>query len=768
MSEHNQNTTVLDDQATKASSGDVSAATNDLVFANYGRAAKASEAQSLDPDGQYYKPWLASYPAVVPEFVDTHQFENLVEMLDASVAEFGDQPAFVNMGSELTFKDLGAQSEAFAAFLQLELGLRPGDKFAIMIPNLMQFPIAFFGALKAGLTVTNINPLYTPRELKNQLENSDAKAIVVIANYAHHLAEIVAATKIESVIITEVGDELKGYFGLKRLVVNSVVKKRGLVPEIDLEVFKRYFTWTQALKRGKALLAEANFVRPPRAYDDIALLQYTGGTTGRSKGAMISHGNIIANIAQAIGMYGSVLNRGQECILTVIPLYHIFALTVNFLLFIHLGGKNILITDPRDLKSFARDLERHPEVTALTGVNTLFNLFITHSDFSKVTWDNLHLVIGGGAAVQSGVEQRFFEKTGFHILEGYGLTECSPLCAVCPFDVDHYTGSIGLIVPSTVARIVDADGNEIRDLEHEGELEIKGPQVMHGYYKCPEQNNIIFDDGYVRTGDIAKWMEGGYIKLIDRLKDMILVSGFNVFPNEVEDVVSRFDRVLECAVIGVPNEKTGEAVKLFVVKKDPTLTADEIKHYCRAYLTPYKVPHIIQFVDSLPKSSLGKVLRRKLRALEQLQNPVAAAVAHADQAINSLQEQRTSLEPNPAQIVKNADAHDTHAQGSAYTAHLASTAATAFDDEVAKDNSPDHAVVAAQVAEDAADAVPELPRKSAGAMALEQLLSSKAEGLGAATETPNIHRHLEKSQLVRSKDDSRLHLGRKSSQDAEE
>lgn len=781
MSEHHQNTTLLNDQATKLEPNRLvpplqpdaaEEPPRDIVHGNYGRAAMASKAQYIDPQGDYYKPWLASYPDVVPEFVDTHPFENLSAMLDQAVAEFGPQPAFVNMGSELTFKDLGAQSEAFAAFLQLELGLKPGDKFALMMPNLMQFPVAFFGALKAGLIVTNVNPLYTPRELKNQLENSDAKAMVVIANYAHHLAEIVADTKIESVILTEVGDGLKGYFGLKRLVVNSVVKKRGLVPEIDVSVFQRCFTWTQALKRGRALLSGVDgsqFVRPDVAYDDIALLQYTGGTTGRSKGAMISHGNIIANIAQAVGMYGSVLKRGQECILTVIPLYHIFALTVNFLLFIHLGGKNLLITDPRDLKSFSRDLERHPEVTALTGVNTLFNLFITHNDFSKVTWENLHLVIGGGAAVQSGVEKRFFEKTGFHILEGYGLTECSPLCAVCPFDVDHYTGSIGLIVPSTIARIVDADGNEIRDMEHEGELEIKGPQVMHGYYKCPEQNDIIFDEGYVRTGDIAKWMEGGYIKLIDRLKDMILVSGFNVFPNEVEDVVSRFDRVLECAVIGVPDEKTGEAVKLFVVKKDPSLTADEIKHYCRAYLTPYKVPHIIQFVESLPKSSLGKVLRRKLRALEQLQNPAAAAAARTLQPGSSAARAPMA---NAVQIVKNADAHDTHALGAMYSSNLASTAANAFDDEVCKDCTPDQALAAAQVAHDAAQAVPELnlkkAKKSAGALALEQLLSSKAEGLGAATETPNIHYQHMKSQLVRSKDDSRLHLGPKSRLEDEE
>lgn len=580
----------------------------------YGRAAKASEAQYIDPNGDYYKPWLASYPQGVPEFVDTHEFENLVELFDSSVAKFSSNIAFVNMGSELSFKQVGEYASYFAAYLQVKLGLKQGDKIAIMMPNIMQFPIAFFGALKAGLTVININPLYTPRELRNQLENSDATSIVVIANYADSLEQIIDETLVKNVILTQVGDAFNDWFGLKRLVINTAVRLKGMVPKLDESKFPFSTSFTNALKEGQTLISQ--FKAPKIAYNDIALLQYTGGTTGKSKGAMLSHGNILSNIAQAYGMYGQVLKIGQETILTVIPLYHIFALTVNLVLFTYLGSKNLLITDPRNLKSFAKDLKNHPEITAMTGVNTLFNLFIHHEEFTSLKWEHLHLVVGGGAAVQSGVEQRFFEKTGFHILEGYGLTECSPLCSVCPFTVDHYTGSIGLVVPSTIARIVDSEGNEIRNMEQEGELEIKGPQVMHGYYKCDKHNDFIFDDGFVRTGDIAKWMEGGYIKLIDRLKDMILVSGFNVFPNEIEDIVSRFNRVMECAVIGIPSDSTGEAVKLYVVKKDPSLTAQEIKQYCRAYLTPYKVPRVIQFVDSLPKSPLGKVLRRKLRDME--------------------------------------------------------------------------------------------------------------------------------------------------------
>lgn len=650
----------------------------------YGRASKASDAQKLHVDHEYYKPWVESYPEDVPEYVDTHRYESLVDLFDSSVKQWSDLTAYENMGSKMSYKQLGEQADMFAAYLQQELGLGKGDKIAIMMPNLMQFPVAFFGALKAGLTVSNINPLYTPRELKNQLENSDATTIVVIANYADTLAQIIHETTVHNVIITEVGDALTGFFGLKKRFINMAVRMKGMVPEVDKSRFAMCISFDNALKLGKEKLK--HFMPVQMHQDDIALLQYTGGTTGRSKGAMLSHGNILANIAQADGMYGPVLKKSSETILTVIPIYHIFALTVNIVLFLYLGGKNLLITDPRNVKAFAKELHKHPEITALTGVNTLFNLLISHEEFDDLKWENLHIVIGGGAAVQSGVEQRFFEKTGLHILEGYGLTECSPLVAVCPYNVDHYTGSIGLIVPSTIARIIDPEGKEITDTEHEGELEIKGPQVMHGYYKCDKHNDYIFDDGFVRTGDIAKWMPGGYIKLIDRLKDMILVSGFNVFPNEVEDVVSRFNRVLECAVIGIPSDHTGEAVKLFVVKADPSLNAAEVKQYCRAYLTPYKVPRIIQFVDSLPKSPLGKVLRRKLRDMEganpltaeqQLAAIMAGKSPHPDMAVatNVINKAHNVLREREAAASASASSATANASGAA---NGAATAASAF------------------------------------------------------------------------------------------
>lgn len=788
----------------------------------YGRASKSEEAQHIDEQGDYFKPWLQSYPQGVPEFVNTHEFENLVELFHHSVERFGDNVAFVNMGSQLTFKQVDELSSNFAAFLQVKLGLKSGEKIAIMMPNIMQFPIAFFGSLKAGLTVININPLYTPRELQAQLENSDATSIVVIANYANSLEQIIDETYIKNVIITEVGDAFNDWLGLKRWVINNAVRFKGMVPHLDRSRFAFCTTFIKALKSGAQV--KSDFRAPKINYHDIALLQYTGGTTGKSKGAMLSHGNILSNIAQAYGMYGQVLKVGQETILTVIPLYHIFALTVNLVLFTYLGSKNLLITDPRNLKSFVKDLRNHPEITAMTGVNTLFNLFVNNEEFTDLKWEHLHLVVGGGAAVQSGVEQRFYEKTGFHILEGYGLTECSPLCSVCPFTVDHYTGSIGLVVPSTIARIVDADGHEIRDLEHEGELEIKGPQVMQGYYKCDKHNDFIFDDGFVRTGDIAKWMEGGYIKLIDRLKDMILVSGFNVFPNEIEDVVSRFSRVMECAVIGIPSDSTGEAVKLFVVKKDPSLSSKEVKQYCRAYLTPYKVPRVIQFVESLPKSPLGKVLRRKLRDME------GKVPLSAEQQLENikLQEQKEAQERKMQQELQKAYEHDQAQSHSAQkVASLIDASAIAPQDSdkhyapeldyhkkehsSAMDNAVLHAfsshtaagttiktdykhyeqtleankhhrkavntraddsnlsqeqwqrlegALKAHHVEDESVEQDSLVPKSKGAMALERLLSSHGiDALDAAIATPNIHHQDQKSSLVRGPKHSRIHVG---------
>lgn len=694
----------------------------------YGRHGNRQEAQFIDPDKKYFKPWVESYPEDVPEFVDTRPYENIDEMFMSAVSRHQDHTAFISFESSLTFNEVADLAESFAAFVQVKLGMKKGDKLAIMMPNLMQYPVVFFGALKAGLTVININPLYTPRELQQMLDNSDATAIVVLANVAHNLQSILDKTKLKHVIISSVGDCL-GFF--KGLVVDTVVHVKGLVPHFEIQ---NSVPLRVALRRGQQCID--SFVKPAMCYDDLALLQYTGGTTGRSKGAMLTHGNLIANVSQAIGVYGSRLNGNKETILTVIPMYHIFALTVNLILMFEIGARNLLIADPRDINSFIKTLRNHPDITTLTGVNTLFNLFVSNPEFKKLEWKNLHLVIGGGAAVQSGVEERFFQHTGQHILEGYGLTECSPLCAVCPYTIDHYTGSIGLIVPSTIARIVDINGEEIHDMERAGELEIKGPQVMKGYYKCDEtQNEQAYDEGYLRTGDIARWMEGGYIKLIDRLKDMILVSGFNVFPSEIEDVVSRFNRILECAVVGVPSEKTGEAVKMFVVKKDPALTEDEIKNYCRAYLTPYKVPTIIEFVNVLPKSGLGKVLRRRLRENNAKVEAKAASMSvqaqTSTEAMASFGNKQTNATMGMAAYSLEAQSKLQERKEADAILHLASKETEeSYEVERTPFGMDKRFTRKAQEAE---------IKKSTGALALERLLSSTSEGFDAATTTPNIH-----------------------------
>lgn len=551
------------------------------------------------------RPWLESYPEGVPDTIDPCPFANLADMFDYACEKYDDRTAFINMFGSMSFKQTAKEAEAFASFLQNEWQLKKGDKLAVMMPNLLQYPVAVFGALKAGLTVVNVNPLYTPRELQLQLQDSGVSAIVVIANFAFNLQKIVASTQIKHIIITNVGD---GFGFIRGHLVNFVVRFISkMVPKFLLPgaVSFRY-----ALRKGSQKPFMPVMLKP----DDIAYLQYTGGTTGVAKGAMLSHGNILANISQALGMYGQIITRGEEMVLTAIPLYHVFAHTINLMLFFAIGGTNLLITDPRNIKSFIAQLKRHHrELSVMTGVNTLFNALIIREVFKKIKFKRLRLVIGGGAAVQSGVEVRFFKETGIHILEGYGLTECSPLCCVNPPTAKTFNGSIGIPVPSTLARIVDDKGEPIWDLGVPGELEFKGPQVMKGYYHNPEGTANVMHGDYVRTGDIAIWLEHGYIKIIDRLKDMILVSGFNVFPSEIEDVVSRFDRVAECAVVGVPSDKTGEAIKLIAVKRDPTLTAEELRAFCRGYLTPYKVPRYIEFVDVLPKSAIGKVLRRCLK-----------------------------------------------------------------------------------------------------------------------------------------------------------
>lgn len=555
------------------------------------------------------RPWLQSYPPEVPDNIDPHPFACLPDMIDFCAERYNDRPAFINMFGTMSFTQVHKEAEIFASFLQHEWGLKKGDKLAVMMPNLLQYPVAVFGALKAGLVVVNINPLYTPRELALQLQDSGATAIVVIANFAFNLQKIIASTQIKHIAITNVGDS----FGFVRgHLVNFFVRfVQKMVPKFFLP---GAISFREALRRGAQRPPVPVMMQP----QDIAYLQYTGGTTGQAKGAMLSHGNIMANVEQALGMYGNIIKRGEEKVLTALPLYHIFAHTINLMLFFAIGASNVLITDPRNFKAFAADLKRHRDISVLTGVNTLFNGLLNKNIFKDIKFSQLRLVIGGGAAVQSGVEERFFKETGLHILEGYGLTECSPLCCVNPPTAKNFTGSIGIPVPSTLARIVTPDGEITWDLNTPGELEFKGPQVMAGYYNRPKETaHVMTEDGYVRTGDIAVWIEGGYLKIIDRLKDMILVSGFNVFPSEIEDVVSRFERVSECAVIGVPSAKTGEAIKLYAVRRDPDLTEDELRTYCRGYLTPYKIPRYIEFVDALPKSAIGKVLRRCLRQQHQ-------------------------------------------------------------------------------------------------------------------------------------------------------
>lgn len=550
------------------------------------------------------KPWLESYPKEVKAEVDTHAFENLNDLFDFSCEKYADNIAFYNFSRQITYKQVYTRACKFASFLQNILHLSQGDKIALMMPNIIQYPICLFGAIKAGMTVINVNPMYTPRELSVMLPDCEAKAIVVLENFAHSLEEVIDKTKIKHVVIAKVGD----CFGYKGQLINFYL--RYIARLVKPYKLPYAITYRQAIHLGGLNPHQEVALH----YNDIAFLQYTGGTTGRSKGAMLSHGNIIANVCQATGMYGPKLEQGKEKIVTAIPLYHVFAMTVNLMLMFSIGASNLLITDPRKIKNFIKTLQEHNDITLLTGVNTLFNAIIQHRAFNNVRFDRLKLVIGGGAAVQSAVAAKFYKITKLHILEGYGLTECSPLVSVCPYNINKYTGTIGLPVPSTEVAIIDKNGNFIHDLDVEGELCVKGPQVMQGYFKNDEATKKTIVNGYCHTGDIAVWKAGGYIKLIDRIKDMILVSGFNVFPSELEDVISKMPDVVECAVIGVPSEATGEAICLYVVKKRfSKLNAEMIISYCRENLTAYKVPKIIKFINTLPKNTVGKVLRRALR-----------------------------------------------------------------------------------------------------------------------------------------------------------
>ncbi|KTG23231.1 long-chain fatty acid--CoA ligase [Idiomarina sp. WRN-38] len=548
------------------------------------------------------KIWLKNYPAGVPETIDPDHFSSLVDILEQSIEKYGEKTAFVNMDSEMSFKELGLKSREFAAYLQSQ-GLKKGDAVAVMMPNLLQYPVALFGILRAGMSVVNVNPLYTPRELKHQLTDSQAKALVILENFAHTYAKIKDEAPLDVVVTTQIGDQLPFP---KRFIVNFVVKHiKRMVPSHNL---KNTISLNQAMAKG----AQTEYQRLEVTGDDIAFLQYTGGTTGVAKGAMLSHRNMVANLEQVSACVTPIMSDGEEVIITALPLYHIFALTANCLTFIKHGGKNVLITNPRDMPNFVKELNKYP-FSMISGVNTLFNGLLNTKGFKDVNFSNLKVALGGGMAVQKAVAEEWERVTKSRLLEGYGLTECAPVVTVNPYDIEHYTGSIGLPVPSTDVRIVDPETREEVPMGEPGELEVKGPQVMVGYLNRPEDTAESIKDGWFATGDMATVDDRGYFKIVDRKKDMILVSGFNVYPNEIEDVLADHPKVLESAAIGVPHESSGEVVKVFIVAKDKSLTEREIIDFSRENMTAYKVPKLVEFRDELPKSNVGKILRKELR-----------------------------------------------------------------------------------------------------------------------------------------------------------
>jgi long-chain acyl-CoA synthetase len=547
--------------------------------------------------------WSKNYPEGVPVDINADHYASLLEVFDESIRDYADRTAFINMGKSITYAELDKLSLQFAAYLQQQLGMKQGDAVAVMMPNLLQYPVCILGILRAGCVVVNVNPLYTPRELQHQLLDSKAKAIVIVENFAHTLSDVQDKVQLDHVILTHMGDML----GLvKGTIVNLVVKHvKKLIPAHNL---KKYVTYKQVIASGDA----SAYKKPVVAGDDLAFLQYTGGTTGVSKGAMLTHRNMVANLEQADGCIGPVLTKGQEFIVTALPLYHIFALTANFLMFMKYGGTNLLITNPRDMPNFVKELSNYP-FTALTGVNTLFNGLLNTPGFAQLDFSKVKLALGGGMAVQRPVAERWQKVTNTRLVEGYGLTECAPLVTVSPYNLPAYNGSIGFPAPSTDIKLVNDDGVEVAAGEP-GEMWVKGPQVMKGYFNRAEETaKVLNEEGWLATGDIARMDDDGFFYIVDRKKDMILVSGFNVYPNEIEEVVAMNDKVLEVAAVGVPNEATGEAVKIFVVKKDQSLTDAELIQHCKERLTGYKVPKLVEFRTELPKTNVGKILRRELK-----------------------------------------------------------------------------------------------------------------------------------------------------------
>ncbi|MCW8163377.1 long-chain-fatty-acid--CoA ligase [Verminephrobacter aporrectodeae subsp. tuberculatae] len=553
------------------------------------------------------RPWLAAYPQGVPADIDATRYASLVALMDEAFAKYADRVAYSFMGKDVSYAQTDALSRAFAAYLQ-GLGLAPGERVAIMLPNVPQYPVVVAAILRAGLVVVNVNPLYTPRELEHQLKDSGAKAIVLIENFATTLEQCLARTPVEHVVLCTMGDQL-GL--LKGALVNYVVRKvKKMVPAYALP---RAVRFNDALAQG----TQGTLRKPGIAPDDIALLQYTGGTTGVSKGAVLLHRNVIANVLQTEAWNAPAMEKipagEQPTAVCALPLYHIFAFTVNMMLSMRLGGKTILIPNPRDLPAVLKELSKH-RFHSFPAVSTLFNGLANHPDFGSVDWTNLRVSLGGGMAVQDAVAKLWLEKTGCPVCEGYGLSETSPSVSCNLVTVTEFTGTIGVPIPGTWMKLLDDEGKEVTQSGQPGEIAIKGPQVMAGYWQRPEETaQAMTADGYFKSGDIGVIDGRGFFKIIDRKKDMVLVSGFNVYPNEVEQVVANCPGVLECAVVGVPDEKTGEAVKLVVVKKSADLTEAQLRAFCHKELTGYKQPKLIEFRTELPKTPVGKILRRELR-----------------------------------------------------------------------------------------------------------------------------------------------------------
>lgn len=549
------------------------------------------------------KTWLTSYPKDIPYEIDEATLLPLNTLIEKAYDKFSKLPAFTCMGRTLLFSEIHQLSNHLGAFFKDNLGLKKGEKIALMMPNILQYPVTLHAALRSGLVVVNVNPLYTARELEHQLKDSGATTIIILENFAYILSQVINKTKIKHVILTSLGDLLGSPKGM---LVNFVVKHvKKMVPSYHLD---NSMSFKESLKKG----SKKQFTPTSMDINDTAFLQYTGGTTGVSKGAVLTHKNISANITQASLWLTHHIKEGCETIITPLPLYHIFSLTANCFIYMNLGGHNILVTNPKDIPNFIKTLKKY-KFTAITGVNTLFNALLTHPEFKSVDFSHLKITLGGGTAVHKSVADKWQEVTSIPLVEAYGLTETSPAVCVNPLDIDSFNGTIGLPLPSTSVSILDDKEKEL-PCNEPGELCIKGPQVMSRYWQNEQETKKVFTkDGWLKTGDIASMNDKGYVKIVDRKKDMINVSGFNVYPNEIEEVVANHPGILECAAIGVPSERSGEAVKLFVVKKDKHLTAHSLMKHCREQLTGYKIPKLIEFRDELPKTNVGKILRRELK-----------------------------------------------------------------------------------------------------------------------------------------------------------